>query len=130
MSADGLARELDAGVRFYGLEEDGRLLGVMGLQDVGDVTLIRHAYVLPSAQLRGVGGRLLGYLLSLAERPVLVGTWAAAGWAIAFYEKHGFVQVTARAKDLGLRKHWDIPERQVETSVVLADETALARILA
>lgn len=130
MTADELGRELAAGVRFFGLAEDGELLGVMGLQDVGDVTLIRHAYVRTVAQRGGVGGRLLEHLLALTDRPVLVGTWAAAHWAVAFYEKHGFVQVTPQAKDLGLRKYWDISERQVETSVVLADERARREILA
>jgi GNAT superfamily N-acetyltransferase len=130
MSSGELDREIAAGVRFFGLEEDGSLVGVMGIQDVDDVTLIRHAYVLPAAQRRGIGGRLLAHLLSLTERPVLIGTWAAAGWAVRFYQRNGFVQVTPRAKDLGLRRYWNIPERQVETSVVLADERARRTILA
>lgn len=125
MTAEEVSREIAAGVVFFGLDEGGRLLGVMGLQDVGDVTLIRHAYVRPEAQRRGVGGRLLAHLLELTDRPVLVGTWAAAHWAVAFYERHGFTLITPRAKDLGLRRYWDISERQVETSVVLADRRAL-----
>ena len=129
MSSEELAREIAAGVRFYGLAEDGELLGIMGMQDVGDVTLIRHAYVRPAEQRRGIGRQLIEHLLGLADRPVLVGTWAAAYWAIAFYEASGFKQVTPQAKDLGLRRYWDIPERQVETSVVLADERALAEIV-
>ena len=129
MSADALARETAAGIRFYGLTEDGALLGVMGLQDVGDVTLIRHAYVRSAEQRRGIGAALIAHLLGLTDRPVRVGTWAAARWAIAFYEASGFTQVTRQAKDLGLRKYWDISERQVETSVVLADQRALAEVL-
>jgi len=121
MSAEHLRREIDAGVRFFGLEEDGRLLGVMGIQDVGDVTLIRHAYVRSSVQRGGIGGRLLAHLQTLTERPVLIGTWADAHWAIGFYEKHGFRRVTSAEKDRLLRVYWDIPARQVETSVVLAE---------
>lgn len=112
--------ELDAGVEFWGYEEDGELLGVMGIQRLREVDLIRHAYVLPESQGRGVGGALLEHLMEAAERPVLVGTWAAAGWAIGFYRRHGFEQVTPARKDELLRRHWNIPERQIETSVVLA----------
>lgn len=129
MTPEELHREIAAGVRFFGLEVDGELAGVMGLQDVGEVTLVRHAYVRPNRQRAGVGSALLEHLLALAERPVLVGTWADAHWAVAFYEKHGFEQVTPRAKDLGLRRYWDISERQVETSVVLADARALREVL-
>jgi GNAT superfamily N-acetyltransferase len=118
-SADYLGSEIAAGVRFFGCEAGGELLGVMGVQDVDDVTLIRHAYVSPRAQRAGVGGRLLQSLLTAAERPVLIGTWAAAGWAIAFYEQHGFACVSAEEKTRLLRRYWNIPERQVETSVVL-----------
>jgi GNAT superfamily N-acetyltransferase len=121
MPSEDLDREIAAGVRFFALEEEGRVLGVMGIQDVGDVTLIRHAYVRTSDQGRGAGGRLLGHLRTLTDRPVLMGTWADAGWAIAFYRKHGFELVTPEAKDRLLRTYWSIPERQVETSVVLAD---------
>ncbi len=120
MSGVELDRELRDGVVFSGYEADGELVGVMGIQDVGDVTLIRHAYVEPGTQRRGVGGALLERLLAATERPVLVGTWAAAGWAIRFYERHGFELVsTERATEL-LRTYWTIPDRQVETSVVLA----------
>jgi GNAT superfamily N-acetyltransferase len=117
--------EIEAGVRFWGLfEEDAEVLaGVMGIQDVGDVTLIRHAYVLPERQRVGVGSRLLRHLVDMAARPparpLLVGTWAAAWWAVAFYERHGFVLCTPAEKDRLLRRYWDIPQRQVETSVVL-----------
>ena len=121
-----LRREIEAGVVFWGWDEDGRLLGVMGLQDVGDVALIRHAYVVRAAQGRGLGGRLLEFLLANASRRVLVGTWAAATWAIGFYEKHGFTLVSAAEKERLLRKYWTIPDRQIETSVVLAGPGALA----
>jgi len=118
-SAEYLASEVAAGVRFFGYEANDELLGVMGVQDVGDVTLIRHAYVLPRAQRAGIGAKLLRSLLVTIDKPVLVGTWADASWAIAFYEKHGFVRVSLEEKTRLLRKYWDIPERQVETSVVL-----------
>jgi GNAT superfamily N-acetyltransferase len=121
--------EVKAGVRFFCHEEDGRLLGVMGLQDVGDVTLVRHAYVLSSHQRGGVGTGLLTTLLGLAERPVLMGTWAAAHWAVAFYEKNGFSLVTPAEKDRMLRAYWTISDRQIETSVVLADERAMREVV-
>ena len=98
-SAEYLASEIAAGVRFFGYEADGELLGVMGVQDVDDVTLIRHAYVSPRAQRAGIGGKLLRSLLATADKPVLIGTWADAGWAIAFYEKHGFARVSAEEKN-------------------------------
>jgi GNAT superfamily N-acetyltransferase len=120
MSAEYLRGEIDAGVRFFAWEADGELVGVMGIQDVLDVTLIRHAYVRTSAQRGGVGGRLLRHLVDEAQRPVLIGTWAAAYWAVAFYEKHGFTKVSTEEKDRLLGKYWSIPARQVETSVVLA----------
>ena len=115
-----LEGELAAGVEFWGYEEGGELLGIMGIQRLGEVDLIRHAYVLPASQGKGVGGALLEHLMKAAERPVLVGTWAAAEWAIGFYRRHGFEQVSPARKDELLRRHWNIPERQVETSVVLA----------
>jgi GNAT superfamily N-acetyltransferase len=121
MPSDYLRRELEAGVVFWGYEDGGALLGVMGIQDVRDVTLIRHAYVRTASRGRGIGGRLLTRLKSLSARPVLVGTWAAAIWAIRFYEKQGFRLVTWEEKERLLRKYWNIPERQTETSVVLAD---------
>lgn len=121
MPLSELRGEIEAGVRFWGLLEGAGavLAGVMGVQDVDDVTLIRHAYVLPERQRGGVGGRLLAHLVSLAARPLLVGTWADAWWAVAFYERHGFSLVTPAEKDRLLRRYWSIPERQVETSVVL-----------
>jgi GNAT superfamily N-acetyltransferase len=113
--------EIAAGVEFWGYEEDGELLGIMGIQPLGEVDLIRHAYVLPASQGRGVGGALIAHLLRSATRPVLVGTWAAAEWAIRFYRGQGFEQVSPERKDELLRTYWDIPERQIETSVVLAN---------
>jgi N-acetylglutamate synthase-like GNAT family acetyltransferase len=115
-----LAREIENGVIFWGLEHDGRLRGVMGIQDRGEVTLIRHAYVSSQAQKLGIGTKLLKYLEGLTEKPVLIGTWAAASWAISFYEKNGYVLVSEKEKGYLLRKYWSIPERQVETSVVLS----------
>jgi N-acetylglutamate synthase-like GNAT family acetyltransferase len=116
-----LRSEIAAGVCFWGWFEDSELLGVMGIQDVQDVTLIRHAYVATHARRGGIGGRLLKHLLTLAERPVLVGTWRAATWAIDFYARHGFHLVSEAEKTALLRKYWTISERQNETSVVLAD---------
>lgn len=121
MPKEELMHEIDAGVVFWGYAEDGRLLGVMGMQDVKDVTLIRHAYVRTAHRNKGIGRKLLAHLLTKTDRRVLVGTWADATWAIKFYEKYGFAPVTPRQKDILLKKYWDIPERQVETSVVLAD---------
>jgi GNAT superfamily N-acetyltransferase len=121
MSREALRHEIGEGVRFWAWEENGEVLGVMGLQQVGDATLIRHAYVRGSAQRRGIGARLLAHLRLRAAGPVLIGTWADAGWAIAFYRKHGFRLVGAAEKDRLLRRYWSIPERQIETSVVLVD---------
>ena len=106
---------------FWGYEESGDLLGVMGLQQVRDVTLIRHAYVRTISQRRGVGAHLLSHLQELTRDPLLIGTWADAVWAIRFYEKHGFQLVPPQQKDRLLRRYWTIPEQQIETSVVLAD---------
>ena len=123
MSTHQLQLEIDEGVIFWGYEDSGQLSGVMGIQPVRDVTLIRHAYVLTVSQKHGIGSSLLAHLRELATAPVLIGTWADAVWAIRFYEKHGFQIVTAREKDQLLRKYWTIPDRQIETSVVLADAT-------
>ncbi len=128
MSTEELAGQIDEGVVFWGSEDNGRLVGVMGIQDVQDVTLIRHAYVRTAFRNQGIGSSLLKHLCSLTSRPLLVGTWAAAFWAIAFYEKHGFRKVSTAEKDRLLRKYWSIPERQVETSVVLADVRGLDAI--
>ncbi len=122
MPREELRREINSGVRFWGFDRDGELLGVMGIQDVKDVTLIRHAYVRTSARHGGIGGILLSHLLKLTERPILIGTWAAAEWAVRFYQKNGFRLVSPAEKNRLLKIYWSIPERQVETSVVLADE--------
>jgi N-acetylglutamate synthase-like GNAT family acetyltransferase len=127
MPSEELEREIEQGVRFWGLEQDGQLIGVMGLQDVEDVTLIRHAYVRTSHRRRGIGRRLLDDLRSKATRPLLVGTWAAAGWAIEFYRQHGFELVPRDQVPLLLRRYWSIPERQIETSVLLAEKAWLDR---
>jgi GNAT superfamily N-acetyltransferase len=116
-----LDTEIAAGVVFWGCEEDGALTGVMGMQPLRDVDLIRHAYTLPGSQGRGIGGALLEQLKTLSGRQILVGTWQAAGWAIRFYERHGFAQVTPAQKTTLLKTYWNIPERQIETSVVLAN---------
>jgi GNAT superfamily N-acetyltransferase len=121
MSPDELRHEIQEGVVFWGYEEQGQLLAVMGIQNVQDVTLIRHAYVRPARQNQGIGGKLLSALRRQTTRPILIGTWAAAVWAIRFYEKHGFRLVSSQEKERLLRKYWSIPERQIETSVVLAD---------
>ncbi len=121
MGPDELDGEIAAGVGFWGYEADGALLGVMGIQAVGDVDLIRHAYVLPGSQRRGVGAALLAHLRGLTGRRMLVGTWAAAAWAVSFYGRNGFELVTPEQKSALLRTYWTIPERQIETSVVLAN---------
>jgi GNAT superfamily N-acetyltransferase len=120
MSALELENEMKAGVRFRGWEDGGRVVGAMGRQDLGEVTLIRHAYVHPAWQQRGIGARLLAHLLGDVQGPVLVGTWAAAHWAISFYEKNGFILTSYQEKERLLRTYWTISARQVETSVVLA----------
>jgi GNAT superfamily N-acetyltransferase len=120
MPWDELGSEIAAGVAFWGYEEDGRLAGVMGFQSVRDVDLIRHAYVLPSSQRRGIGGALLGHLRQLSTRRILVGTWEAADWAIRFYQRHGFELVAPARKAVLLKAYWNVPDRQIEVSVVLA----------
>ncbi len=121
MSGEELNHEINAGVMFWGYEDESGLVGVMGIQNVGDVTLIRHAYVRTAYQNRGIGGKLLSHLRGMTTRPVLIGTWADASWAIRFYEKHGFHPVSSEEKDRLLKKYWSIPKRQVETSVVLSE---------
>jgi GNAT superfamily N-acetyltransferase len=121
MPADELAGEIADGVVFWVAEEDGRLVAVMGIQDRGDVALVRHAYTAPSAQRQGVGTRLLRHVEGLTGKPILIGTWADASWAVEFYRRNGYTVVPAGDKDRLLRAYWSIPARQVETSVVLAD---------
>jgi GNAT superfamily N-acetyltransferase len=122
MSKNQLQHEIDAGVAFWGYDASGVLMGVMGIQAVREVTLIRHAYVRSSGQRQGIGGHLLSHLRKLTQSPILIGTWSDAQWAIRFYEKHGFRIVPPRQKERLLRDYWNIPQRQIETSVVLADE--------
>ncbi|UCG04869.1 MAG: GNAT family N-acetyltransferase [Desulfobacterales bacterium] len=122
MSRDELQHEIDEGVVFWGYQQGAELVGVMGIQHVRDVTLIRHAYIRPANQNQGVGGKLLSELRNQTNRRILIGTWAAAVWAIRFYEKNGFRLVSPQEKDRLLKKYWSIPERQVETSVVLEDQ--------
>ena len=126
MPREELREEIAAGVAFLGYEQDGELAGVMGTQDVQDVTLIRHAYVRTAQRSRGIGGELLARIMDDSARPVLIGTWADAVWAVRFYERHGFKVVSDQEKELLLRKYWSVPDRQIETSVVLADQAWFA----
>ncbi len=116
-----LDREISAGVAFWVYEENGALVGAMGMQPVHDVELIRHAYVLPGKQRHGVGGALLAHLQNMSTRRMLVGTWATAEWAISFYRRHGFELVSPERKTALLKTYWTVPDRQIETSVVLAN---------
>lgn len=120
MSREKLQHEIEDGVAFWGCEVSGTLAGVMGIQQVKDVTLIRHAYVRTSSRNQGIGTRLLSHLQNLASTPVLIGTWADAVWAIRFYQKHGFRLVSPEEKTRLLRTYWTIPDRQITTSVVLS----------
>ena len=119
MPLEELKNEIAAGVRFWGFESDGRLVGIMGMQPVKDVTLIRHAYVRTEMRNGGIGGKLMAHLLEQADGKILVGTWKAADWAVRFYQKRGFKQVSEAEKNRLLKTYWNIPERQIETSVVL-----------
>jgi GNAT superfamily N-acetyltransferase len=120
MSEEELLTQIADGVRFWGFLENERMIAVMGIQDKVDVTLIRHAYVRTSARNKGIGGKLLQHLSTLTSKPILIGTWADATWAINFYKKHGFRLVSYDEKEKLLRMYWSIPIRQIETSVVLA----------
>jgi N-acetylglutamate synthase-like GNAT family acetyltransferase len=121
MTKTELTEQIADRVQFYGYWDEGRLLGVMGIQDKDEVALIRHAYVRTKERNRGIGGRLLQYLCGKTVKPILIGTWQDAVWAVRFYEKNGFALVASEDKDTLLQKYWKIPSRQVETSVVLAD---------
>jgi GNAT superfamily N-acetyltransferase len=120
MPMDELKAQIADGIVFSGYESGGELLGVMGVQDKGDVTLIRHAYVRSSARRKGIGEQLLRHLETTTRKPVLIGTWASAAWAIRFYEKNGYREQSRSETERLLRKYWTIPDRQIETSVVLA----------
>lgn len=121
MPQEELTHEIGAGINFWGYEEKEELVGVMGLQEKQEVSLIRHAYVRPSNQKKGIGSKLLSFLKRQTTRPLLVGTWAVATWAIKFYEKHDFSLINTQEKEELLRKYWRIPEQQIKASVVLAD---------
>lgn len=121
MDRTELEAEIAAGVRFWGCEQNGELAGVMGLQDRGEVDLIRHAYVRTRDRRRGIGARLLAHVERLSAKPILIGTWAAAAWAIDFYEKHGYRVLSRAETERLLRRYWSVPERQIATSVVLAN---------
>ena len=122
MSDEEVRHAIKDGVVFWGLEHEGTLAGVMGIQDKGDAALIRHAYVLTRMRRQGIGEKLLGHLAGLIAKPILVGTWKDASWAVAFYRKNGFYLVSDEETDRLLRKYWSIPERQIETSVVLTNQ--------
>lgn len=122
MPMDELQSEIESGVVFWGYELEGNLIGVMGIQDRGDVSLIRHAYVKTNSRQKGIGSMLLTHLLALTNKPVLIGTWADASWAIRFYNKHGFNRVSQEDKMRLLKTYWTVPDRQIETSVVLSNE--------
>ena len=121
MTRAELEAQIEEGVQFLCSLEDGKLVGVMGIQDWGEVNLIRHAYVATQLRGKGIGTQLLRELINSSQKPILIGTWKAASWAIRFYEKHGFSMVSEGDKNVLLKKFWSIPDRQVETSVVLAD---------
>jgi N-acetylglutamate synthase-like GNAT family acetyltransferase len=122
MTAAELREQIASGVVFWCYAEDQVVLGVMGIQDRDDAALIRHAYVRTASRKKGIGGILLRHLCGKTDKPILIGTWADASWAVAFYEKHGFCRVSGDVKNELLRRYWNVPERQIETSVVLADE--------
>ena len=127
MPRDELVKEIAAGVRFWVAEDGGRETGVMGIQDKDEVDLVRHAYVRTAIQRQGVGAALLKHVQSLTTKPMLIGTWRDATWAIAFYQRNGFTLLSDGAKEILLRRFWSIPARQVETSVVLADRRWMER---
>jgi GNAT superfamily N-acetyltransferase len=127
MPTEELTEEIESGVQFYGYTKNGTLVAVMGIQQVGNVTLIRHAYTLTNYQRQGHGEKLLNYLLNIAKtKHVLVGTWESAPWAIKFYQKHGFVLLSREETNKLLKQYWNILERQVETSVVLEQKGQLS----
>jgi len=122
MTREELQAQIEDGVRFSCYVDNSEIIGVMGIQDKRDVELIRHAYVRTRQRNRGIGSLLLQKLTKDSTKPILIGTWKAADWAIRFYEKHGFRLVEEEEKNRLLKKYWSIPDRQAETSVVLADE--------
>ena len=129
MPADELKKEIEDGVMFWVAEQEVGVSGVMGIQDKGDVALVRHAYVATTTQRSGVGTRLLRHVERIIDKPILIGTWAGASWAIEFYGRNGFTMVSSAEKDRLLRTYWSIPDRQIETSVVLADRRWVEALL-
>jgi N-acetylglutamate synthase-like GNAT family acetyltransferase len=127
MPREELVKEIADGSRFWVSETDGRADGVMGIQDKGEVALVRHAYVSTALQRKGVGAALLKHVQSLTGKPILIGTWRDATWAISFYQRNGFTLLSDGAKEILLRRFWSIPARQVQTSVVLADRRWMER---
>ena len=127
MPSNELQKQIDEGVIFWGYTIDDELAGVMGIQDKSDVTLIRHAYVRTAYRNKGIGKKLLDHLCTLSKSPILIGTWADATWAIAFYQKNGFRLLDTVEKEYMLKKYWNIPIRQIETSVVLASPEFISR---
>lgn len=123
MPLEELKHEISEGVVFYCYEDNGKIAGIMGIQDVLDVKLIRHAYVRTTQRKGGIGTQLLRYLTDNQSKPILIGTWKDATWAIDFYLKNGFRQVSDKEKNILLKKYWNIPDRQVETSVVLTNKS-------
>jgi len=121
MTKEELRHGMSQGIVFWGYEDNNQLVGVMGIQNLLEVTLIRHAYVRTVMRNMGIGGQLLSFLRKQTTRPILIGTWASAVWAVRFYQKNGFVLVSPSEKDRLLKKYWSVPERQIETSVVLAE---------
>jgi N-acetylglutamate synthase-like GNAT family acetyltransferase len=122
MPEDELAKEIADGVAFWVAEQEGRLSAVMGIQDKGDVALVRHAYVAPTTQRSGVGTTMLHHVEKLTDKPILIGTWASASWAVGFYQRNGFTLLPSSESSRLLKTYWSIPARQIETSVVLADD--------
>src|SRR6185503_40879 len=120
MSEEELQKQIDEGVQFWCWKDEGEMKGVMGIQYKNDVTLIRHAYVRSVYRNKGIGSKFLAHLASITATPVLIGTWTAATWAIEFYKRHGFRPLSRSETEILLRKYWSIPERQIETSIVLA----------
>jgi N-acetylglutamate synthase-like GNAT family acetyltransferase len=121
MTREELQAQIEEGVRFSCYVDNSEIIGVMGIQDKADVALIRHAYVRTKQRKKGVGSLLLQELIKDEQKSILIGTWKAADWAIRFYEKHGFRLVDEEEKNRLLKKYWAIPDRQVESSVVLVD---------
>lgn len=120
MPLEELEQEIADGVAFLGYETDGELAGVMGIQDRGEVDLIRHAYVRTRKRNSGIGGKLLRHIEAMTAKPILIGTWMDATWAIRFYQKHGYRVLDRAETERLLKKYWNVPERQIVTSVVLA----------